>query len=216
MSCQKEVQARRVSKRNRMLKLILVFILIFGIILALSFVQLRDKKNHEKSSNLKAERWRPILSSEDDEVLSRLDSLGYLSGYNPAPLITGVTVYDQELAFDGVNLYTSGHSSEAFLMDMEGNVLHKWQYDVESLWPKLKGKTNSGFFRRVYLLSGGDLLAIIEGYGLIKLDKSSNLVWAHQGWEHHDLDVAPSGDIYVLTRKSKRVPTFPIVAKRMH
>src|SRR3546814_20592216 len=38
----------------------------------------------------------------------------------------GVTIYDPERAANGLTLYTSGHAQEAFLMDMEGKVVHEW------------------------------------------------------------------------------------------
>src|SRR5262249_34666921 len=38
------------------------------------------------------------------------------------------------------------------------------------------------------------------GYGLVKLDKDSNLIWAYAGNAHHDLDVADDGTIYTLAQ----------------
>src|SRR5262249_36811864 len=61
---------------------------------------------------------------------------------------------------------------------------------------------------RCHLYPNGDLLAIYHadgdtpyGYGLVKLDKDSKLLWAYPGRVHHDLDVGEDGTIYTLTQK---------------
>ena len=52
----------------------------------------------------------------------------------------------------------------------------------------------------------GDLLVVYEavgdtpyGYGIVKLDKNSNILWRYFGRAHHDIDVGPDGRIYALT-----------------
>jgi hypothetical protein len=54
----------------------------------------------------------------------------------------------------------------------------------------------------------GDLIVIYEGagdtpygYGLVKLDKDSNVIWSYLESAHHDFDVAPDGRIYLLTHE---------------
>ena len=140
---------------------------------------------------------------EDGVLISQLRSLGYLAGYQQAPERVGVIVYDKELAFDGINIFCSGHGPLALLIDMDGTILHEWTYNINHLWEKYPHTQNSRYWRRVYLFENGDLLANYEYIGLIKLDKDSNLLWAHKGGEHHDVDVAVNGDIYVITHKEK-------------
>ena len=60
----------------------------------------------------------------------------------------------------------------------------------------------TGCWRRARLLPGGDLLAIFEGHGLVKLDKRSRLIWSYAGKCHHDLDLDADGNINVLTREA--------------
>ena len=38
----------------------------------------------------------------------------------------GVTIYDPSKTQEGFTLYTSGHDQRAFLMSMNGDVLHEW------------------------------------------------------------------------------------------
>lgn len=137
----------------------------------------------------------------DDEAIL---SIGYLQASKPATEASGVTLYDEDLAYKGLNLYTSGHAPEAVLMDMEGRVLHTWRRDFASVWPVSSRPdyvraASLQFWRRAYLYPNGDLLAIFEGIGLIKVDKDSNLVWSYRAGCHHDVFVTPNGDIYVLT-----------------
>jgi hypothetical protein len=101
-----------------------------------------------------------------------------------------------------LNFYTSGHAPEAILMNMKGEEVHKWHFDFDRFMPGRRATEmeRSTFWRRVHLFENGDILAIFEGLGLIKLDKDSKLLWGFQGAAHHDLDVLEDGTIYVLTR----------------
>lgn len=155
---------------------------------------------------LRAQRSDPALSPEQREEFARLQSIGYLRG-SREDARSGVTVYDRKLAQPGLNFYTSGHAPEAELMDMDGKVLHRWHLDFEAAYPRLPWTNpNTGWWRRAYLYPNGDVLAIFEGLGLLKLDRDSNLLWASDLAAHHDLWVEPNGDIYVLTRHPRMVP----------
>lgn len=146
-----------------------------------------------------------VLTPQQEEQLRRLESLGYLAGSQEAPGATGVTRHDPQRAYAGLNLYVSGHGPEAILTDMEGREIHRWRCEITRAWPDFQpqpGPPSHEYWRRAFLLEGGELLAIFEGIGLIKLDKDSNLLWAHAGKEHHDLDLLPDGTICVLTREA--------------
>ena len=152
----------------------------------------------------------PTSESERDaqflEMLKSLEAIGYLRGSRNSSK-SGVVLHDRELAEQGLNLYTSGHAPEAILVDMDGEVIHRWHYAFESsAIPGDTRNTNSKWWRRAAIFENGDLLAIYEGMGLVKIDKDSNLIWASALKAHHDLEVQPNGDIYVLTRKAHLVP----------
>jgi hypothetical protein len=144
------------------------------------------------------------------EAKKRLETLSYLPGHKPAPAAKNVTIYNEKKAYNGLNLYCSGHGPEAILMDMNGNQLHSWQYDITKVWEKEYDPLipEHQFWRRVHLLENGDLLAIFEGYGLIKLDKDSNLIWSYAKKAHHDLYIMPDGKIFVLTREANLIPKY--------
>lgn len=132
-----------------------------------------------------------------------LRAVPYLQGYRPAGTREDVTRYEKGTAYEGWNLYISGHAPEAFLIDMAGRILHRWRYDFARVWPgrpvEAVRQPLASFWRRVHMLDNGDLLAIFESFGLVKIDKDSKLIWAYPGGCHHDLFVAEDGSIYVLT-----------------
>ena len=69
-----------------------------------------------------------------------------------------------------------------------------------------RDKPDTRFWRRAFLFPNGDVLAIYEGLGIIKLDSRSRLLWARPYPVHHDLHIEPNGTIYVLTREAHLVP----------
>lgn len=149
------------------------------------------------------------LSPRQQAEFERLRSLGYLRARNVAR-DAGVTLHDEESAYPGLNLSTEGHAPEASLMDMSGNVLHKWHLPLSEAFPEHPGRVPSiwKFWRRVHLLEDGALLAIFEGHSLIKLDRDSRLTWGYAQGVHHDLEVQSDGAIYCLARNIEIVPSF--------
>jgi Arylsulfotransferase (ASST) len=125
----------------------------------------------------------------------------------------GVTVYDPTRAGNGFNLYTSGEGQKAVLISMTGEVLHEWHLPFSAVWDEsaavAKPQPDSLiYWRKAYMYPNGDLLAIYEaagdtpwGYGLVKIDKDSHVIWKYLQHVHHDLDVGPDGKIYVLTHE---------------
>jgi hypothetical protein len=152
----------------------------------------------------KADKGSSALSAEDREILA---SIGYSGASTAAPASrSGVTVFDEAHAQPGLNLYISGHSPEAALTDMKGRVLHTWKYRFEDLWkdytpPSYVRITGHQYWRAVRVFPNGDLLAIHQNIGLIKLDKDSKLLWKRRDHFHHDLSLDDQGRIYILNQE---------------
>lgn len=146
------------------------------------------------------------LSPERAEELSTLMTLPYLQGSSRATTSFNVTVFDPEAAYGGVNVYNSGHAPEAFITDMAGRQLHRWRFDIADVWPEVPATVHGEFWRRVHPYPNGDLLAVFEGIGIIKIDRDSNLLWALRCGAHHEAFIAEDGRIYVLTRRGRLVP----------
>ncbi|MBD3368265.1 MAG: hypothetical protein GF405_08890, partial [Candidatus Eisenbacteria bacterium] len=152
------------------------------------------------------------MTEEQKEEVRRLRSIGYLAGQAAVPEVAGVTEHDPERAWNGLNFYTSGDFPGAVLMDMEGNILHRWEYAFIDAWRANpvnelpKNTKGAGFWRRAFLYENGDVLGIYDGMGLVKVDKDSRLIWSYLEGAHHDLEVAEDGRIYVLVREAHIVP----------
>lgn len=125
----------------------------------------------------------------------------------------GVTVYDPTQAQNGLTLYTSGHDQKARLIDMNGQVVHEWGLPFSQIWDntaavKSPQPDSHVYIEKTHLYPNGDLLALYVavgdtpwGYGLVKYDKNSNVLWKYLAHVHHDLSVAPDGRIFVLTQE---------------
>lgn len=130
----------------------------------------------------------------------------------------GVTVHDPERAQPGLTLYTSGHAAAAYLVSMDGTVRHEWEKPYSAVWDESAAVRDpvpdaQAYFNKARVLPNGDLLAIYigvgdspYGYGLVKLDKSSNLIWKNLDNFHHDFAVAGDGRIYGLTHSFRSAP----------
>ena len=151
----------------------------------------------------------PGLTEAQQRAMDQLTSIGYVSGYETAGALSSVTMHDSSRAHSGVNLVVSGHAQEVVLMNMGGEVLHRWGFDFADAFPdhpEPRGQPDQEHFRRARLLGGGDLLAIYERQGMIRLDKDSRLMWALPRLCHHDVFVDAAGLIYVLSRAAKIIP----------
>ena len=136
-------------------------------------------------------------------------AIGYVSGSSRARGDPTISTHLPEKAHRGFNLYSSGHGPEATLMDMEGRVLHRWRLPFSEAFPDFPPEwiySGADFWRRGHVFENGDVLAIFEGLGLIKIDADSRLLWTNADFAHHDFAVLPNGDIVVLTRRPKAAP----------
>jgi hypothetical protein len=163
-------------------------------------------------------RWRKARSSvpgevgttdaEHEELYDQLLALGYATG-SQAPSGQGISVYDETMAFEGFNFYTSAHDEIAVLMDMRGNVLHEWRKSfsdvIEGPPPMGEGMARR-WWRRGWLLENGDVIALNTGMGIMRLDKDSNVLWVSTLYAHHDLAFRDDGGYITLTRRVHVVP----------
>jgi hypothetical protein len=133
-------------------------------------------------------------------------------------VVREVTVDDVQKTYDGFTLYTEAEDSRATLIDMRGTEVHHWELPFSKAWPQaphVKDPLPDGQIHwfRARLYPNGDLLAIYHGdgdtpygYGLVKLDKDSKLLWAYANHVHHDVDVGEDGTIYTLTQNLVEKP----------
>jgi hypothetical protein len=134
------------------------------------------------------------LTAEQRRELERISTLGYVTGSDPAPEAAGVTIRDPD-ACDGYTICVSRGHPGAFLIDMDGRVLHSWQEDGPKEWT------------RAWAYPDGGILAIsADPARLARFDSESKLLWTYGGIDlgaHHDFQVQPDGSIYVLMRRPR-------------
>jgi hypothetical protein len=145
----------------------------------------------------------PVLSSEAAAIAKEKE---------------GIRIDQAEQTADGFTLYTLTGGSRATLIDMRGTMVHRWELPFRKAWPHPSHLESpladeQIYWFRCHLYPNGDLLAVYQsdgdtpyGYGLVKLDKESRLLWAYANNVHHDIDVGEDGTIYTL---AQRIVTKP-------
>lgn len=125
----------------------------------------------------------------------------------------GVTRYDPARAENGLTLYSSAHEQSAYLMDMRGKVVHRWQLNFSALWDEsaaVKHPRGDDFIHieKAHVLPNGDLIALYTaigdtpwGYGIAKLNAQSQVIWKYLGHAHHDFALDDAGNVQVLTQQ---------------
>ncbi len=125
----------------------------------------------------------------------------------------GVVRYDPARAMNGLTLYSSGDAQKAQLIDMQGRVVHEWSLPFSRIWDdtaavKHPMPDDHIYIEKAHVFPNGDLLALYVavgdtpwGYGLVKLDPSSNIIWKYLAHTHHDFSLDAKGDIFVLTQE---------------
>jgi hypothetical protein len=135
--------------------------------------------------------YRAGITPEIERELERIATLGYVAGSEPAPSATGVLGHDRDAAHNSLTLFTCGSGPEAFLIDMDGSIVHSWTYPGSVCWA------------RVFVFPNGDLVAIERNpAGLIKLTSDSRLVWRYDQKAHHDFAVQRDGSVYVIVTET--------------
>jgi hypothetical protein len=125
----------------------------------------------------------------------------------------GLELDEPGRTYDGFTLYSTTAECRAVLVDMKGKVVHDWVKPFSSVWlrpPHVKEPVSDDnvIFSSGRLFPNGDLLAVFEapgdrlcGYGLVRLDRNSNVIWQFPDNVHGEVDVGEDGRIYALTQR---------------
>jgi hypothetical protein len=140
----------------------------------------------------------------------------------PLPPVRVESADGSAQAFAGFTLYTTDRASHARLMDMRGEVVHEWTAPFRRVWPKPPHVQNpvddaQVYFAGCHLFPNGDLLAVLQaygdtpyGYGLVRLDRDSNVLWRYADNVHHQVDVGADGTVYALTHRIVDAGQLPV------
>jgi hypothetical protein len=124
----------------------------------------------------------------------------------PPPTVGRIDKPDK--TWDGFTLCMTSGGTRATLVNMRGDVVHQWSAPFRTVWPdppqlRIAIDEAEVYFNDGYLYPNGDLLVLVEGpadarnpsngYGLVKLDKDSHVLWKYTANCHHALDVGEDG-----------------------
>ena len=143
--------------------------------------------------------------SKDETIsdIKRLEALGYINGVEEPGEKFDVLVHNKEQVQQGYTFFTSGGKPEGYLMDLDGNIKHTWRLSFMDVgWEYRKVGPSKNYWRHARPLPNGDVLIIFEGFGLVRIDRDSNVLWFQANKAHHDFFIKENGDIVVLTRKA--------------
>jgi hypothetical protein len=149
-------------------------------------------------------------------------------GTAAAKVTARVTIPASPDAFDGYTFLTFdvARPSTARLIDMNGNVLHEWHRSFRDIWPdhpqcQTPSPESAIAWRYAQLFPNGDIIASVTsygdtpyGYGLVKLDKNSNVIWAVADNFHHQFSISADGTIYGLTHHWRILHDHPLRGDR--
>lgn len=158
----------------------------------------------------KAEASAELPDTEDlQQQMAQLRAIGYLGDADTNLDRTGVVHFESDRVQPGPSLYNPSHEAEAYLIDLDGKVLHRWALPLEIAFPNgSRPNETTRYWRRVKLLDDGGLLAIYEGIGVVRIDRDSKLIWANRNHAHHDFDFTRDGKLAVLRRDVHVNPTI--------
>jgi hypothetical protein len=126
---------------------------------------------------------------------------------------SGAIVHDADAIQPGYTL-VSKNKTAAVLMDQHGRILHEWKYDFatafsEADYDPFPQQPDMLHWHCTWVYPNGDLLANHDyvnhypyGYGLVKLDRDSNVLWTYTGTAHHDFDIDANGNIHTLIQET--------------
>jgi len=163
-----------------------------------------------------ADAWIKTLREQPDESLEVEENIEALNESIIADPI--LETWDKKAAYNGYTLVSAGFMDAAWLADMEGKIVHRWDMPFSKAWPNSTHIHNlanaSTFFDFAYVFPNGDLIVQYSalgdtpyGYGILKLDKNSKVLWTYGQNAHHDFYVdKENGDIYALIHRMIKEP----------
>jgi hypothetical protein len=193
-------------------RIALLLVLLAAAIAGSLAVRHRSREGPTTAPALDTRGWWVIAARDADPVagedIARQLSLPYAAGVvRPSEDRFGVRAWDRQRAQPGWNLYVSGHDLEAVLTAMDGRVLHRWRTRFADAFPGRTATADSGFFRRARLLRDGGLLALVQGAGLLRLDRDSRIVWRYDAPLFNDVEVSADGErIRVIAKEAVERP----------
>ena len=94
----------------------------------------------------------------------------------------------------------------ACLIDRQGQLVHAWSSTLDQPTPETDPPPYLRGWNHVELAEDASLYAMVPLHALLKLRPDSTLAWRVELPVHHDLDIGPGGEVYVLTEEPRSIP----------
>lgn len=138
----------------------------------------KDEREQKRLRNLKAIPYIDAIPLSENESIP-----------------VGVTVHDRSRACPGLNMFSPRDEKNAYLVDMDGAIVHRWRVDSDA---------RDGL-HHIELDDEGALLTIIKDIGMFRVSWQSEVEWVSRQRFHHDIAVGPEGTIYAPCRRERLV-----------
>ena len=127
----------------------------------------------------------------------------------------GVTNHAPEQAYEGLTALQGWFAPgpEVRLIDMHGNIVHKWNVDFFKIWPdpvhiypeENVPKTRFHFHTQgLAVLPDGSIVVNVNNHGTAKLDKCGNVVWTVNRKTHHSISRTADGGCWIPSSRDVR------------
>ena len=170
------------------------------------------------------------ITEEQIRELERMRSLAYLSNCRAATR-NGVLLNDDSRTSGGFNLMVGTSPPGAILLDMEGNEVHRWSFDLrdfevyveahqDTTFQMLLDSSKSidrfgddfeilGSWTSAEPMPDGGLLVLIRDYAMMRIDRDSHILWIGDDIHaHHSFHRAMDGTIYAIGTDFRRDSLF--------
>ncbi|WP_186375864.1 arylsulfotransferase family protein [Hyella patelloides] len=163
--------------------------------------------------NEAAKGWEKIRERNSEKLpwyYIRLNKLPFEVDSNSAKTSEGLTL---------VTKMAADRQIVVEIIDIEGNIVHKWDIDWFEIWPdaqhlpendipKEKPGTN---IHGAVVMENGDLVFNFEYLGLVRIDRKGEVVWRLPYQTHHSIHKHDDGNLWVSgsryhTRRNSRFP----------
>jgi hypothetical protein len=105
----------------------------------------------------------------------------------------------------GYDLRITAGATEAALVDTTGRVLHRWTATRSSFGSPIAGSPWFGAFRAAVLRPDGGLYVLVDGVGLVAVDRAGTLEWARTRSIHDHLELLPNGHVRILAEELRQL-----------
>lgn len=146
---------------------------------------------------------RPVIAAEAGDAV---DPAGPRSRAAMRRALDGLVVTASPGATPGYHLRVAALSTEVVLTDTAGVVRHRWTAERDSFGAPSGPNPLFGVFREAHLREDGGLYVLVEGVGVVALDRGGAFEWSARSKAHDHLAVLPDGHLLVLEAEVQPIP----------